>query len=81
MEEEPTRATVILENPGLSTKVWVTEDGRVVGQMFGEDKTGPEISFETRQDLLIRWDEVTAHKVIRDLKLAVDEDDALIDLT
>ncbi len=73
----PTRATVIVEDPGVTTKVWVTDDGRVVGRMFGEDKTGPEVSFEKREHLARRWDEVRADDIIRDLMLTVDENGQL----
>jgi hypothetical protein len=76
--EEATRATVIVEDPGETTKVWVTGDGRVVGQMFGEEKTGPEVPFEKREHLVRRWDEVRADEIIRDLMLRVDENGQLI---
>jgi hypothetical protein len=77
--EEPKRATVIYgEAGGMPTKVRVTDDGTVVGQRFGDEETGPETSFTTRQELVSEWDEATTDRIIRELKLTVGEDGQLI---
>jgi len=77
--EEPTRTAVIYEEAGgLPSKVRVTDDGRVVGQKFGDEETGPEILFKTREDLVSQWDEATTDRIIRELTLTVGEDGQLI---
>jgi hypothetical protein len=77
--EEPTRSTVIYgEAGGIPTKVRVTDDGRVVGQRFGDEQVGPETSFKTRQELVREWDEATTDRIIRELTLTIGEDGELI---
>jgi hypothetical protein len=60
------------------TKVRVTDDGSVVGQKFGDEETGPEIPFKTRQELVSEWDEATTDRIIRELMLTVGEGGRLI---
>ena len=77
--EESTRETVIYgEAGGMPTKVRVTDDGTVVAQKFGDEETGPETPFKTRQELVSEWDEATTDRIIRELTLTVGEDGELI---
>ena len=77
--EESTRSTVIYGDAGgMPTKLRVTDDGRVVGQRFGDEETGPEVPYRTRQELVDEWDEATTDRIMRELLLSVGEEGQLI---